>query len=187
MFGWNSLSKGEKLDVGLLYGGAALLGGGSIFFRAQTVGTLSLELIRIQYGIAFLFLGTLLALKTRVRTTGGAFVSTGLFVALLIGLLVPAEAAEPIDVVMFALAGLLTFVIVLLHYRLNNPTNFHILALASIFGLQMWGFGVYYCVEALRAGRDIWFAGAAILITIMVLGYLRVLKREYEKSYIDIF
>lgn len=187
MFGWNSLSKGEKLDVGLLYGGATLLGVGSIIFRAQTVGTLDLELIRIQYGVAFLFLGTLLALRARVRTTGGAFVSTGLFFALLIGLLVPAEAADTLDVVMFALAGLLTFVIIMLHYRLNNPTNLHILSLSVLFGIQMWGFGFYYSVQALLAGRDVWFAGAALLLTIMTLGYIRILKREYEKSYIDLF
>lgn len=186
MLNWGSLKKGEKIDIGLVYGGALIIGIGSILFRAQTVGAVDLELIRLQYGVTFVFLGSLLLLRARARTPSGIFLTTGLSVALLIGLLVPAQGIELLDVVSYLLLGGLVFVGGMLHYRLNRPTNAQALILAGALGTEMYLFGVYYCVESFRTGGSIWFAGGAVILTVILVGYLRVLRRELNNSYSDL-
>ncbi|MFC7020349.1 MULTISPECIES: hypothetical protein [Haloarcula] len=180
---WSALSKGEKQDVLLVYGGAGILGVGSVLFRAQTVGALPGEVLRMQYALSFVLLGSLLLLRWRSRTASGVVMTTGLSLVMLLGVLVPVPGVELLDAVSYGLLALLVFVGGMLHYRFNQPTNFHAIALAGLMGLETYLFGMGYTVISFLENGDTPFLIAALLMTVVVVGYVRILRRELASSY----
>jgi hypothetical protein len=181
--GWSELSDGEKLDIGLVYGGAFILGIGSIVFRVQTVGSLSADLLRTQYALSFIFLGSLLLLKIRARTPSGNIMTAGLSVAMLLGVVFPVPGIAIIDVISYGLLAMVVFVGGMLHYRFNQPTNFHAIALAGIMGTEMCIFGLAYTLISFSDRGAIPFLLAAVLLIIVYIGFMRILSRELSRSY----
>jgi hypothetical protein len=186
LFGISKLSDEEQLDIALVYGGAVLLGIGSIVLRIQSgrpTGGIDQSVFSFQYAIAYIFLGAILLLRTRARTAGGVFLTTGIAGATLVGLLLPAPGVELIDIVSYGLLTVLVFMGGILYYRMKRPTNAQAIGLVALLMIQFWLYSVTYVVLAfLQVGNPLLLVGLLVL-TAIAYGMVRILIREYENSY----
>lgn len=186
LFGISELNDEEKLDIALVYGGAILLGIGSIVLRIQSgrpTGGIDQSVFSFQYAIAYIFLGAILLLRTRARTPGGVLMTTGIAGATLIGVLFPAPGVELIDIVSNALLTLLVFMGGILYYRIKRPTNAPAIGLVALLVIEFWVYSVIYVILAfLQVGNPLLLVGLLIL-TVIGYGIVRILIREYKNSY----
>lgn len=180
------LSRGEMLDLGLMFGGGLLLGIGTLVFRIYS-GRPAFGLPRLvfqtQYGLGFIFLGLCLAFRSRVRTTGGLFLVNGLLVALVIALILPASGLDIMTLASLAILGAITFLLLTLYYRISRPTNQLLIFALALMGLEFYLYGIAYNVMAVVKQKDIFFTIGILVGTSVVIGYGRILQREYQRSY----
>jgi len=186
LFGISELSAEEQLDIALVYGGAILLGVGSIVLRIQSgrpTGGIDASVFNFQYALAYVFLGTILLLRTQSRTTGGIFLTTGIAGATLVGLLLPAPGVQIIDILSYSLLTVLVFMGGTLYYRVKRPTNVQVIVLVALLMLQFWVYSVAYVVLAFgQVGNPLLLVGLLVL-TAIAYGMIRILIREYQNSY----
>lgn len=186
LFGISELSAEEQLDIALVYGGAILLGVGSIVLRIQSgrpTGGIDASVFNFQYALAYVFLGTILLLRTQSRTTGGIFLTTGIAGATLVGLLLPAPGVQIIDILSYSLLTVLVFMGGTLYYRVKRPTNVQVIVLVALLMLQFWVYSIAYVVLAFgQVGNPLLLVGLLVL-TAIAYGMIRILIREYQNSY----
>lgn len=165
-----------------VFGGATMLGIGSILFRQYTVGAVNQTILHLQYGITFFIIGALLLLWTQRRTRYGAWSTAGLTIAFVIGVSLPAHGLELSDIVVFSALGLMVFPVGILSYRGLGLSNIYAIGLVAILGIEMYLFGVYYCLSSYLETDELIFLPPVMILSVILLGLLWVLKREHEHS-----
>jgi hypothetical protein len=186
LFGISELNDEEKLDIALVYGGAILLGIGSIVLRIQSgrpTGGIDQSVFSFQYTIAYIFLGAILLLRARSRTQGGLLITTGIVGATLIGVLFPAPGVELIDIVSNALLALLVFMGGILYYKIKRPTNAPAIGLVALLVIEFWVYSVVYIVLAFFQVGSLLLLAGLLILTVIAYGIIRTLIREYKNSY----
>jgi len=178
-----SASRDDVLDLVMLFGGGLVIGVGSIVFR-ETIPPVGLpgSLYQLQYTLAFLFVGALVLLQRHSNKPINTISMTVLILGLGIGLVNPVPQTDQLGIV--ANVGYMVAVIALghLHYRFNSPKNTLLVGVVFLFGLEFYLFGLAYLVSAFErtSGPLVVFAG--VVLTVMFVGYRRILGKELAKT-----
>lgn len=174
--------KGSVGSTVSVFGGAAILGVGSILFRQNTVGAANENILHFQYGMTFLFIGALLLLWTQRRTRYGTLSTAGLTVALAVGVLLPAHGLQLSDIVVVSALGLMAFPLGVVSYSRLRLPNISAIVVVAILGIEMYLFGIYYCLTSYLETDELVFLPPAMILSVILIGLLWVLKKEYENS-----
>lgn len=172
-------SIGQTVSV---FAGAAMLGIGSILFRQNTVGAVNQNILHLQYGMTFFVIGALLLLWDQRSTRYGAWSTAGLTIAFVIGVSLPAHGLELADIVLVSGLGLTVFSVGILSYNRFRLPNIYAIGLVAILGIEMYLFGMYYCLISYLETDELIFLPPTVTLSVILIGLLWVLKMEYEHS-----
>ena len=131
----------------------------------------------------FVFVAVLGLLRWRIRTDGGVFMTNGLLVASVVGMMLPPWGTELIDVVSFLLLGTLVFLGGVGYYRIKRPTNVPVIVVTSLCALEFYLFGVAYLLGSLLDTGSLSLGVGFVVLTAIFYGLLRILSREYANTY----
>lgn len=181
------LSRTDKINLGLLVGVGTLLAVSSMGFRIlvnHRTFSLPLQLIQIQYSLAYIFLGLLIVLLWKSNTELGKIGLALLTFAVGIGLLFPPvslvgleEIAVNVSYLGLVLAGGVVY------YRFKKPSNTILIAGVGVMALEHYLFGLVYTIRGFWVTQRPVFVGAIIVLTVILYVIRNILRGELEKTH----